>query len=172
MMIRRMIPEDVKQVAAIEAQCFSIPWSEKSFLDSLDREDTIFLVAVQSEEMELEEICAAGAASEITESGPVLYGIGGQILGYIGMYISFEEGEITNVAVCPDYRTQGIGNLLVTAMQAAGREKNLERIVLEVRVSNEKAISVYTKNGFTELGIRKNFYEMPTEDAIIMACEL
>ena len=146
MIIRKMLPEDVKRVVEIEEQCFSMPWSEKSFLDSIVREDTIFLVA----ESLLQK----------------------RILGYIGMYIAFEEGEVTNVAVSPEYRKQGVGNELVTAIQAIGREHDLERIILEVRVSNTNAISLYKRNGFTELGIRKNFYEKPTEDAYIMACEI
>ena len=88
------------------------------------------------------------------------------------MYISFEEGEITNVAVSSKYRKHGIGNHLVTAMQRVAKEKNLERMILEVRATNEPALSLYKRKGFTELGIRKNFYEKPTEDAIIMSCAL
>lgn len=159
MIIREMMPEDVKQVAAIEAQCFSLPWSEKSFLDSISRDDTVFLVA---------------ESESITEGAtvPADRGHSSKIRGYIGMYISFEEGEITNVAVSLEYRNQGIGDALVTAIRSAGKEKKLERIVLEVRVSNTSALSLYKRKGFTELGIRKNFYEKPTEDAIIMACEI
>lgn len=165
MIIRNMMPKDVKQVAKIEAQCFSLPWSEKSFLDSINRDDTIFLVAEQfaAEQSEMNR----PQSEEV-----VLPNAGNRILGYIGMYLAFEEGEITNVAVLPECRKQGIGNALVTAMQAAGKEHNLERIILEVRVSNESALSLYKGKGFTELGIRKNFYEKPTEDAIIMACEI
>ena len=146
MMIRRMTSEDVKQVATIEEQSFSVPWSCQSFLDSIAREDTIFLVATE----------------EVSD----------KIMGYIGMYMSFEEGEITNVAVSLEYRDQGIGADLVDAMQTAGRECQLERMVLEVRVSNASALSLYKKKGFKELGIRKNFYEKPVEDAMIMICEL
>ena len=144
MIIRKMTEEDLEQVVAIEEQCFSMPWSRKSFLDSISREDTIFFVAEDTK----------------------------MILGYIGMYIAFEEGEITNVAVLPQCRKQGVGNELVTSMQAVAKEFELERIVLEVRVSNEHAICLYKKNGFAELGVRKNFYEQPTEDAYIMACEI
>ena len=159
MIIREMKPSDVKQVAAIEEQCFSVPWSEQSFLDSIAREDTIFLVAEISEETKQ-------PLFESSEEGS------GRIAGYIGMYTSYGEGEITNVAVSPEYRNQGIGNHLVTAMQSAGKEQNLERMVLEVRVSNERALSLYKRKGFVKLGIRKNFYEKPTEDAIIMSCNI
>ena len=139
MIIRRMTFEDVKSVAQIEAECFSMPWSETSFEDSLAREDTVFLVCVDEE-----------------------------VVGYIGMYLSFEEGEITNVAVTPSYRQRGCGNLLMEAVKKEAKARNAECVILEVRVSNEPAISLYKKNGFEEIGIRKNFYEHPNEDAIIM----
>ena len=139
MIIRRMTFEDVKSVAQIEAECFSMPWSETSFEDSLAREDTVFLVCVDEE-----------------------------VVGYIGMYLSFEEGEITNVAVTPSYRQRGCGNLLMEAVKKEAKARNAECVILEVRVSNEPAISLYKKNGFEEIGIRKNFYEHPKEDAIIM----
>ena len=139
MIIRRMTFEDVKSVAQIEAECFSMPWSETSFEDSLAREDTVFLVCVDE-----------------------------GVVGYIGMYLSFEEGEITNVAVTPSYRQRGCGNLLIEAVKKEAKARNAECVILEVRVSNEPAISLYKKNGFEEIGIRKNFYEHPNEDAIIM----
>lgn len=139
MIIRRMTFEDVKSVAQIEAECFSMPWSENSFEDSLAREDTVFLVCVDE-----------------------------GVVGYIGMYLSFEEGEITNVAVTPSYRQRGCGNLLIEAVKKEAKARNAECVILEVRVSNEPAISLYKKNGFEEIGIRKNFYEHPKEDAIIM----
>jgi ribosomal-protein-alanine N-acetyltransferase len=161
MIIRKMTPSDVPQVAAIEAQCFSLPWSAQGFLDSIAREDTIFLVAEMDEE-DRAQTMAVDQGQENTAT----------IAGYIGMYTSCGEGEITNVAVSSEYRKQGIGNALVEAMKSAGKEKQLESILLEVRVSNERAISLYKGNGFIELGIRKNFYEQPTEDAIIMSCAL
>lgn len=141
MIIRRMTPEDVPDVAGIENECFSMPWSEKSFLDSIGREDTIFLVGVDD---------------------------AGNIVGYIGMYISFEEGEITNVAVSPLYREKGYGRQLVEAAKREAQSANADNVILEVRKSNVPAISLYKRNGFEEIGIRKNFYERPVEDAIIM----
>lgn len=144
MIIRKMIPEDVPAVVAIEKECFSMPWSEKSFLDSIHREDTVFLVCIDN--------------SQTQQS----------VAGYIGMYISFDEGEITNVAVAPAYRKKGCGKLLLDAAMKKADEQNAQCILLEVRKSNAPAISLYTKMGFEEIGIRKNFYEHPVEDAIIM----
>ena len=143
MIIRRMTLEDIPSAVQIEKECFSLPWSENSFRDSLTREDTVFLVAIED-----------GAKKEIA--------------GYIGMYLSFDEGEITNVAVSPSYRRKGYGQGLLVAMKKEAIKANLSSIFLEVRKSNGTAISLYTKEGFEEIGIRKNFYEHPVEDAIIM----
>ena len=145
MIIRRMTPEDVPMVARIEEECFSMPWSEKSFQDSIGREDTIFLVCAESQQVQSH-----------------------RIVGYIGMYLSFGEGEITNVAVSSVYRKKGYGQALIQAAMAEAKKQNAESILLEVRKSNEPAISLYKRNGFEEIGIRKNFYERPTEDAILM----
>lgn len=140
MLIRKMTLEDVAAVVEIEQACFSLPWSEQSFEDSVSREDTIFLVCEE--------------ASVIT--------------GYMGMYISFDEASVTNVAVSPNYRKKGYGEQLVAAAKDAAKNAGAEHIFLEVRVSNAPAISLYKKMGFEELGIRKKFYEHPVEDAIIM----
>ena len=149
MLIREMTLEDIPQAAAIEKQCFSQPWSEKSFQDSLAREDTLFLVCEEQN---------SGNHSRIT--------------GYIGMYISFEEADITNVAVSPSHRQKGCGNALVASAIQKAKEKQIERIFLEVRISNVPAISLYKKMGFENLGTRKDFYDYPKEDAYIMSCEI
>ncbi len=144
MLIREMTVADIASAVEIETQCFSIPWSEKSFQESIAREDTLFLVC------EEETI----------------------ITGYIGMYISFDEANITNVAVSPVYRKMGYGEALVSVAKGKAKEKQIEKIFLEVRVSNRPAISLYEKMGFENLGIRKNFYEHPKEDAYIMSCDV
>ena len=139
MLIRRMTKEDISAVVEIEKQCFSLPWSEKSFEDSLSREDTIFLVC----------------EDEV-------------ITGYMGLYLSYDEASVTNVAVSPEFRKKGYGEALVAESKKQAKEAKAETIFLEVRVSNAPAISLYKKLGFEELGVRKKFYEHPVEDAIIM----
>lgn len=151
MLIRKMTLLDIPAVTEIEKECFSMPWSEQSLKESLEREDTLFLV------------CEENAGDIDTAS---------VITGYIGMYISFEEGDITNVAVGTCYRKKGYGEALVSKAKSLAAEKQLERILLEVRVSNAPAISLYKKMGFEELGLRKKFYEHPVEDALIMSCIL
>lgn len=143
MIIRTMQKGDVAAVAALEAQIFSMPWSAAGFADTLPREDIIFLVAYEQDEL----------------------------LGYVGIYCTLDEGEITNVAVAPAARRRGIARALLTELKQQLACRNVARIVLEVRVSNEPAIRLYEQMGFSVLGVRKNFYEKPTEDAYIMACQ-
>ena len=143
MIIRTMQKGDVAAVAALEAQIFPMPWSAAGFADTLPREDIIFLVAYEQDEL----------------------------LGYVGIYCTLDEGEITNVAVPPAARRRGIARALLTELKQQLACRNVARIVLEVRVSNEPAIRLYEQMGFSVLGVRKNFYEKPTEDAYIMACQ-
>lgn len=138
--IKSMQPEHVTQVAAIAAEVFSQPWSKESFLQALQQENACFLVACDKE----------------------------RVLGYCCMYMAADEGEIDNVAVIPQARRLGIGNLLLKELTDRGRAHGVTRFFLEVRVSNEAAIHLYHSNGFTEQGIRRNFYRQPTEDACIM----
>lgn len=140
--IAKMQDKDIPEVANIEARVFSMPWSEQGFADAL-KQDTIFVTAKQEE----------------------------QVVGYCGMYCSFEEGEITNVAVLPEAQKHGIGKKIISGLLRIAQEKNISRIVLEVRVSNLPAIRLYEGFGFQKAGIRKGFYERPREDAAIMILE-
>lgn len=139
-LIRDMRTEDVKAVAELESQIFSKPWSRQGFLDAVKLENTIFLVAEEED----------------------------SIVGYMGMYISLDEGEITNVAVKPCMRCHGIGGKMIKVMQKKAKQRGICSIVLEVRVSNTNAIRLYEQNGFLNQGVRKEFYELPREDAYIM----
>ena len=152
MMIRRMVAEDIPQVEQIETSLFTDAWSKQGFLDTLHSPYAISLVAV-------EEACGSA------EKGQA------RILGYIIMYISFEEGEISNVAVAESAQNQGIGSSLLQAMLEIGGAESVTRFILEVRVSNEPAIALYNKYEFKQIGIRRDFYEKPREDALIMIRE-
>ena len=144
-MIRRMEKRDLPQVEAIEISLFSDAWSEQGFEDTLNLPYAISLVAIDEAE--------------------------DTILGYIIMYVSFEEGEISNVAVAKSAQNRGIGSALMQAILEKGLEESVTRFILEVRVSNTPAIALYKKFGFTEIGIRRDFYEKPREDALIMVRE-
>lgn len=139
-LIRRMQPEDLEVICQIEKENFSMPWSEQSFLDSMAREDTVFLTA-------------------LAEKIPV---------GYLGCYCIAGVGEITNVAVSGEARRQGIGARLLEQLFIEGAKLETEEFFLEVRESNENAIRLYSRMGFVKEGVRKNFYERPTENALIM----
>lgn len=140
MNLRYMKEEDLEQVCAIENSLFSKPWSEKDFFDALSKKENIYLVA------EMED----------------------KIVGYCGVWGVAGEGQITNVAVREEYQGRGIATILFTYMLKEGALLQLCAYTLEVRCSNKAAIHLYEKMGFLSAGIRKNFYEMPTEDAVIM----
>ena len=138
--IRNMQVADALAVSEIEQEIFSRPWSYQGFVDSLNLGNTIFLVAEEE----------------------------GRILGYIGMYLAKDEGEITNVAVMKQERQRGIGGMLLKEIKKEAERRAIARIVLEVRVSNASAIRLYERESFQNCGVRKNFYELPREDAYIM----
>lgn len=138
--IRKMQKSDVPEVYEIEKEAFSIPWSENAFLESLELPHAMFLVAEYK----------------------------GEIAGYVGMYHVFQEGDITNIAVKSSARGNGIAHALLEELQKQAIESGILDLTLEVRESNERAIHIYEKFGFKNVGIRKNFYEKPRENAIIM----
>lgn len=138
--IRLMQEKDLHQVAAIEKNIFSVPWSEKSFSDSLSSKDTLYVVAENDN----------------------------NIVGYCGMYLSLNEGNITNVAVDSGYRRQNIAFNMLEYILGLAKEKGITDVILEVRETNVPAIMLYEQLGFKEAGIRKNFYIEPVENALIM----
>lgn len=144
MIIREMTVEDAAAAAALEKECFSMPWSQKIYETTLANKDTLYLLA-----------------EEDTPDGKVLVGMCGlqNILG---------EADISNVAVKQEFRRQGIAEKLLGRLLEEGRRKGIYAFTLEVRSSNEAAIKLYEKYGFVTEGIRKRFYEKPVEDALIM----
>ncbi len=135
---------DVKTVAAIEAAAFSEPWTEKALEGNLEKKEYLYLV---------EEIQ-------------------GEVVGYVGLHMVLDEGEITTIAVREDVRDGGIGGRLLKEMKKAAYSRGIAVIFLEVRASNSRAIHLYEKEGFVKNGIRKNFYRLPMEDAVCMAAVL
>lgn len=138
--IRVMECEDIPQAAAMEQEYFGEPWSEQGFREALETPCALFLAAV----------------------------LGEQLIGYCGVYLSMDEGEITNVAVHRDYRCRGIGRRLLEELRRRTLQLHVHTLFLEVRVSNESAIRLYKSYGFQEAGLRRNFYRNPVEDAKLM----
>ena len=139
MIFRRMIENDLDKVAAMEKEIFSTPWSKESFRESLSQNYSYFFVAEEDD-----------------------------ILGYCGVHNFGGDGEITNVAVDKKVRGNGVATKMLQYAMDETKKIGVEAFTLEVRISNTKAIGLYEKLGFENKGIRKNFYENPTEDALIM----
>lgn len=131
----------LEQVCLIEKDTFAIPWSKRELQrDTLENERSIYFVAMEET----------------------------KVIGFAGMWHVVNEGHITNVAVCNEYRSQGIGTKLIEALIKIAKEKEMIGITLEVRISNIFAQQLYTKLGFKPEGFRKNYYKDTNEDAIIM----
>ena len=135
-----MKSDDIKNVVEVENKSFTIPWHEESFVQELTNNLALYLVA------KIEE----------------------KAVGYVGVWKILNEGHITNVAVHPDYRNQGIGRALVSELLLLCTKEGIDSFTLEVRKSNLIAQKLYRELGFVESGIRKNYYEDNKEDAIIM----
>ena len=138
--ITEMTAAHVAQVAALEKLCFSDPWSEKSVASELDNKLSCWLVAMD----------------------------GDTVAGYIGSQTVMGETDMMNVAVCPDYRRRGVAEKLISSLIEALKERSSSCLTLEVRASNAPAISLYEKLGFSQIGLRKNYYRNPKEDALIL----
>lgn len=138
--IKPLIEEYVDQVCVLEEEAFSMPWHRESFLEMISNENARYLVALQ----------------------------GTEVVACCGLRNIVGEGEITNVVTRRDVRGKGIAGQLLAELLEEGKKMGVEAFTLEVRKSNRPAISLYEKLGFETEGIRKNFYEKPTEDALIM----
>ena len=140
--IREMNLADVDCVCVLEEMAFSMPWHKESFIEMIENKDALYLVADDEQ---------AG------------------VIGCCGVRSIVGEGDISNVVVHPDYRKKGVAyQMLNELLSCAEQEFAIKEFTLEVRCSNEAAIHLYEKLGFVSEGVRKNFYEEPTEDALIM----
>ena len=142
MTVREMQLDDLEGVMVIEKENFSVPWTEMGFFSFLLRDDTMFLVAEEE----------------------------GKIIGYMGIMMVLDEGEITNVSVSTYARRRGIGRALVGEMIRRMKKRGIVTLHLEVRKSNDAAIALYSSFGFVKDGERKMYYEEPVEDAVLMSC--
>jgi len=138
-----LAPEHVPAVAELEQLCFSAPWSEKAIASELTNPLSLWLVALDEE----------------------------QLVGYVGSQSVLDEADMMNIAVDPRYRRNGIAQELVSALVAALSERAVRILTLEVRASNEPAKALYAKLGFEEVGRRFNYYRAPKEDALILKKE-
>ncbi len=138
--LKPMAPEHLDALAELEKICFSQPWSYKSLEEELHNDTAHFFTALDGEE----------------------------VVGYIGLFIVCESCFVSNIAVFPKYRRQGAATMLINRACECAKQHKTDFVSLEVRKSNASALALYTKLGFTEMGLRKNYYRNPTEDALIM----
>ena len=138
---RLMEVKDIDQVVKIEEKSFTTPWSAEAFQNELTNNQ--FSTYIVMEE-------------------------GENIIGYCGTWIVIDEAHVTNIALLPDYRGKGLGELLLRNVMDVLRKLGAASMTLEVRVSNHIAQSLYQKLGFKPGGIRKNYYSDNNEDALVM----
>ncbi len=139
-LIRNMTIKDLERVMQIERESFPLPWSKESYLGELSNNFASYLVCDYE----------------------------GEIAGFGGIWVIFEEAHITNVAIAKGYRQQGLGKLLMGKLEGIARDKKAQRILLEVRPSNTAAQIMYNNLSFVPTGIRKKYYSDNDEDAILM----
>lgn len=133
-------PEHVDEIKAIENECFSMPWTREALEHQMNAENCVFLAALD---------------------------FSGSVMGYIGLMYVLDEGYISNVAVAEKFRRRGAADALIDSL--VGRmQKELSFLTLEVRESNAPAIALYAKHGFETVGKRKNYYDRPKENALLM----
>ena len=133
--------EHIDDISELEKLCFSMPWTREQLEAQMTNPMHVFLAAQDGD---------------------------GRTVGYVGLMYVLDEGYISNVAVSPAHRREGIGDMLLDALRERAEEKKLAFLTLEVRQSNEPAKSLYKKHGYVEVGLRRNYYAKPTEDAVLM----
>ena len=138
-----MNADHISQVAQLEKECFHDPWSENSIASELKNPLSLWLVAVDDQ----------------------------QVAGYVGSQSVMGEADMMNIAVSAQYRRMGIAQELVERLVTLLQEKDVYSLTLEVRASNEPAKALYSKLGFQQVGRRPNYYRNPKEDALILRKE-
>ncbi|MBP3462379.1 MAG: ribosomal protein S18-alanine N-acetyltransferase [Tyzzerella sp.] len=138
---RKGTEADIKQIAELEAKIFSDAWTEKSVMETFEQTQAFITVAE----------------------------VDGRLAGYCIIYYVMDEAEIARIAIGEDVRRQGIGKGLLDYTCECCKERQIERLLLDVREGNEGARAFYQKYGFQTDGIRKNFYDLPKENAVLMS---
>ncbi|MGI5879900.1 MAG: ribosomal protein S18-alanine N-acetyltransferase [Syntrophomonadaceae bacterium] len=139
-LLRRMTEQDLDAIMKIEKESFTLPWSRDSYRGELINQFANYLVC----------------------------DFAGDIVGYAGAWIVFEDAHITNIAIAKSFRNKGLGTVLMQEIEKIARSKKALRIILEVRPSNTSALAMYEKLGYVQTGIREAYYSDNGEDALIM----
>ena len=139
--IREMLEKDIDDIVEIEKEAFTTPWSKEAFTTEINENNLAYYVVAE---------------------------VDGKAVAYGGIWLIINEGHITNIAVKEEYKGNGLGNKIVEGLIYHCVKLGIDNMTLEVRRSNEVAISLYEKYGFVDCGIRPNYYTDDGEDAIIM----
>ncbi len=142
--IREMIDLDVPAVANIERLSFAFPWSEEALRQELENSLACYYILENNKEL----------------------------IGYIGTWVIFDEAQVTNVAIHPDFQNKGFGRKLLAYFFTQMKSKGMNVVTLEVRPSNGQAIKLYEQFGFKEIGRRKEYYSDNKEDALIFEVKI
>ncbi len=141
LLIRKAEERDIKEMTQLDQMCFAMPWSEESFYDEIVKNELAYYVVAE---------------------------IGQKVVGYVGSWMILDEGHITHVAVHPGFRKKGIGHAMLSRLFEYCEEHGVVSHTLEVRPSNQAALTLYGQFGFQEAGRRKAYYENNGEDALIL----
>lgn len=174
--IKKDRQEYISQIAALESAIFPDPWSAKSIAETLENPQAkIWAVTAEPKSMSGQPQNAGQKSlpgQKPAPGQPQTASLSRLILGYVIFYYVLDEGEIARIATSPEHRRRGVAAKLLEKMRAFSHDQNIIRWLLDVRKSNESAIHFYEAAGFARDGVRKNFYANPTEDAILMSCEV
>jgi ribosomal-protein-alanine N-acetyltransferase len=138
--LRLATARDIPSIHRIEVQSYTVPWNRTTFHNLLERSDTDIIVATS----------------------------GDRIVGYVITWFVVDQGELGNVAVDEGWRRRGIARTLVSAALDTARTRGVSEVYLEVRRSNVGAQRLYRQLDFRQVGIRRNYYVKPAEDALVM----
>lgn len=142
--LKELQEEDIDSIVEIEHLCFATPWSRQSFFSELHDNPIARYVVAHVE---------------------------GRVAAYGGAWVVLDEAQVTNIAVHPDFRRQGIANSVLRRLKDVCIEAGASVMLLEVRPSNKAAQALYWQHGFVPVGIRKNYYYDNGESALIMRCD-
>ena len=142
--IGALTPEQIEAVVAIETAAFTTPWQAETFRGLLGRDGIVLLTMTE----------------------------GVEVIGYAVLWCIVDQGELANIAIAEHRRGEGLGAHLLRSVLDAARDRGVEKLFLEVRESNAAALAMYDRFGFDRVGVRRNYYERPVEDAHVMLATL
>lgn len=143
MIYRKWAYEDILEIAALEKECFSDPWSYQMLADTF---------------------CSGNAVTVAADAG-------GRVVGYAFAALAGEDADVANVAVSPDHRRRGIAENMLSVLIERAAASGVKKLFLEVRVSNAPAMALYLKTGFRGVYARPRYYA-DGEDALVMMKDL